>query len=270
MGDSSDDERSAAPVADKAARGVRENVIYIQKTRGGKLARKRKEREEKREEEREAKRQKREEMLEARQKRRDAGEEEEEEEAEDGARVFLGNLPKSTSQEAVQKFVTDDVMKKVFSLKLARDKEKDFKGYAFITFKKKVDADAFVAERNGKYWRQGDEANERSRKVNCQISPFYTKKGQCFWCGSTEHMKDECTRNVKGFAGLSCYRCGKTGHILKDCPQVIEAKKRAKEREDEKEKRDAGYKAHREAGTWREGEMWFEGGKWVHYPNRSW
>ncbi|KAJ9447104.1 hypothetical protein DIPPA_34619 [Diplonema papillatum] len=156
------------------------------------------------------------------------------EEEEAGRRCFVGNLPPSTTREYIEAFIPDEFKKKVVpgGIKLARDPwdKTVFKGYAFVTFSSKKAADRFVAECNQTYWRLGDTKDDRSRKVNVQISPFFTKRGKCFYCGSGEHTRDKCTRNVNGFAGLTCYRCGETGHILTTCPQVAEAKKRKLER----------------------------------------
>eukprot|EP01059_Diplonema_ambulator_P029477 TRINITY_DN4894_c0_g1_i1.p1 TRINITY_DN4894_c0_g1~~TRINITY_DN4894_c0_g1_i1.p1 ORF type:complete len:278 (+),score=74.18 TRINITY_DN4894_c0_g1_i1:888-1721(+) len=161
-------------------------------------------------------------------------EEDEEDDEQQGRRVFLGNLPDSSSRKDVVDFL-GEWMKKVTLVKLARDRKdrQSFKGYAFVTFKKKAQAEEAVKFFNDKYWRHGEDKNDRSRKVNAQISPFFTGKGKCFWCGSTEHTKDKCTKDVSGHAGSTCYRCGQSGHIVKDCPKVADVKTRKREREEQ-------------------------------------
>ena len=155
------------------------------------------------------------------------GGDDESSEEEVGKRCFVGNLPPTTTREYVEKWLGKEHMEGVDTIKLAREARdrQTFKGYVFITYDTKAQADALVEKKHNSFWKQGEDRNDRSRKVNVQISPFFTKRGRCFWCGSKEHLTGNCGRNVTGHAGSMCYRCNQTGHLVKDCPKVALAKK---------------------------------------------
>eukprot|EP01061_Rhynchopus_euleeides_P033142 TRINITY_DN5532_c0_g1_i4.p2 TRINITY_DN5532_c0_g1~~TRINITY_DN5532_c0_g1_i4.p2 ORF type:complete len:233 (+),score=108.97 TRINITY_DN5532_c0_g1_i4:62-700(+) len=194
-------------------------------------------------------------------RKRDDDDGDESSEEEQGKRVFVGNLPDSTTREYLINFLGEDFMKGVAEggIKLARDARdrQSFKGYAFVTFETKEQADEMVEKRNGKYWKQGPERNDRSRKVNVQISPFFTKRGRCFWCGSKDHLTNACKRDVRGHTGSICYRCNQTGHLVKDCPKAALAKKNKEEREKERaENKKKWEEAKKEAGHSTTGDKW--------------
>ena len=181
----------------------------------------------------------------------DAHDDDDSSEEEQGRRIFVGNLPNSTTRDGIQKWLGEERTKNVVLIKLAREAKdrQTFKGYAFVTFKTTDQADEAVEKKDKTFWRQGDEKNDRARKINVKISPFFTKRGRCFWCGDKDHLSNHCTKNVSGYAGGVCYRCDQTGHLVKDCPKVALAKKNKEERDKAQEEHQRKWRAAKaEAG----------------------